>query len=227
MNQYVGRILEFHLEPDGRRSVVIACPDKAVPAPGQYVLVHAPSDPDALLAEPLFLRRRTEDGFHAAPLDTPISPFWDIGTALSLRGPQGSGFELPGVARNLALVALGNTIARLLPLLETGSNAALFTDLAVRDLPTHVEIQPASVFADASNWADFIAADLPLEALEKHRNQFAGLRAPAQLLITTPMPCGGLADCGVCAVRSTRRKQHLLCIDGPVVAVQRLVQATR
>jgi len=30
------------------------------------------------------------------------------------------------------------------------------------------------------------------------------------------MPCGGLADCGICAVEGKGRKQLLVCVDGPV-----------
>ena len=220
MNQYVGRILEFRLEADGRRSAVIACPEKAVPAPGQYVLAHAPSDPNSLLAEPLFLQQKSSAGFHAAPSDTPFSPFWEIGAELSLRGPAGNGFTPPGQLRNLALVALGNTAARLLPLLETAENAALFTDLPFHNLPTKVEIQPAAAYGDASPWADFVAVDVPLLSLDQHRNQLAALRPPVQLLITTPMPCAGLAECGVCAVQGRKRSQLLLCVDGPVISNQ-------
>ena len=37
----------------------------------------------------------------------------------------------------------------------------------------------------------------------------------AQALVRTPMPCGALADCGVCTVR-TSRGPKLACKDGPV-----------
>ncbi len=222
MNQYVGKVLEFHLEPDGRRSVLIGCPQNAVPAPGQYVIVHAPADPDALLAEPVFLNRKTDDGFLAAPLDHSLSPFWQLGEELALRGPLGKGFQLPAALRNLALVAMGNTADRLLPLLNTADNAALFTDLPLRELPLHVEVQPLSAVSDASNWADFIAIDIPLSALDQVQPLLSGQRAPVQLLITTEMPCSGLADCGVCALKGARGKTMLICIDGPVIASQRV-----
>jgi hypothetical protein len=34
-------------------------------------------------------------------------------------------------------------------------------------------------------------------------------------LITVPMPCGGMGDCGVCNVM-TKKGPRLVCKDGPV-----------
>lgn len=201
---------------------MVDCDSRAVPAAGQYVLAHAPADQDAMLAEPLFLQRKTNNGFLAAPLDTPLSPYWHLGSELSIRGQAGKGFQLPANLRNLALAAFGNTTARLLPLLNEAENAALFTDLPVRDLPMHVEIQPLSAMATAAGWADFIAMDVPLGRIQQAKQATQGLHAPSQLLVTTPMPCGGIADCGVCALTTHARKPLLLCVDGPVIPGERL-----
>ena len=40
----------------------------------------------------------------------------------------------------------------------------------------------------------------------------------AQVLVRTPLPCGGIAACGVCAVHLTgsSRDYRLACKDGPV-----------
>jgi dihydroorotate dehydrogenase electron transfer subunit len=46
------------------------------------------------------------------------------------------------------------------------------------------------------------------------RNQL-GAGSEAQVLIHTPVPCGGVADCGVCAV-TLRSGWKLACQDGPV-----------
>ena len=43
----------------------------------------------------------------------------------------------------------------------------------------------------------------------------------AQALIVTPMPCGGIAECGVCAV-TVRRGWKMACKDGPVFDLKEL-----
>jgi dihydroorotate dehydrogenase electron transfer subunit len=81
-----------------------------------------------------------------------------------------------------------------------------------------------SALPELLNWADFIAIDLPLATLPDLRSRLglnAGvdrhlhLHCPAQALVLSPMPCGGLAECGVCAVPSPRGWK-LACDDGPV-----------
>jgi dihydroorotate dehydrogenase electron transfer subunit len=47
-----------------------------------------------------------------------------------------------------------------------------------------------------------------------HASQRTALRE-AQILIHTPVPCGGVAECGVCAVTS-KSGWKLACRDGPV-----------
>jgi len=37
----------------------------------------------------------------------------------------------------------------------------------------------------------------------------------AQVLVRTPVPCGGIAECGVCAV-TLKSEWKLACKDGPV-----------
>ncbi|MCK6583281.1 MAG: hypothetical protein L6Q49_09310 [Anaerolineales bacterium] len=43
----------------------------------------------------------------------------------------------------------------------------------------------------------------------------AAVRMEAQILIRAPMPCGGIADCGVCAL-TIRHDMRLICKEGPV-----------
>lgn len=231
MQNYVGNVSEFQLTPEGRRAAHIACPAKAIPAPGQYLLAHAPDDTDAPLAEVLFPLERSATSFIAAP---PIPPTWQLGTTLHLRGPLGKGFRLPGQIRNLALVALNETISRLLPLLPLADNVALFTSspshlfTASPFLPTSLEINPLTDLPAALRWADFLALDLPLARLSSlpkllglSKDRY--LPCPAQALIITPMPCGGIADCGVCAVGDARR-YWLACKDGPVFDLKDLMK---
>jgi Iron-sulfur cluster binding domain of dihydroorotate dehydrogenase B len=225
MRLHTARVTEIQLDAAGL-AAWIECPPAAIPRPGQYVLAHDPKDQSASLAIPLFPAEFSPGGFLAAP---PIPPFWTPGTGLSLRGPLGRGFTLPSNCRRIALVALGDSATRLAPLIPValGQEAALalFSDAPLPAwLPSAVEAYPLSALPELLPWADFIAIDLPLAALpDLHPRLGLGssadhdprLHCPAQALVFSPMPCGGLAECGVCAVPA-RRGWKLVCIDGPV-----------
>lgn len=223
MTPNLGKVSEFRLEPDGRRSVRIGCDVRSIPAAGKYVLADLPTDQDALLPAPLFAQEIYPDGFLAAPDERPLPPSWEIGAVLRLRGPLGRGFDLPGVTRNLALAAIGDTPARLLPLVGRAGSTALFTDLPVPDLPTRVEVQPLAALPEALGWADFLAVDIPLERIGELA-AILGQRSPAsgQALVHAQMPCGGLAECGVCTLKIGRRSV-LLCVEGPVVGLAKVM----
>lgn len=228
MQNYVGSVLELQLGANGQKTVRITCPEKMIPAPGQYLLAHAPGDTDASLTEVLFPIERNFTDFVAA---LSPSPSWQPGTTLHLRGPLGKGFHLPGNIRNLALASLSDNPSRLLPLLSLSDNPALFTSspspLFSLSLPSFLEISPLSDLPDALQWADFLAFDIPIGRLPDLR-KLLGLRearylaCPAQGLVLTPMPCGGIADCGVCAIGQWQRYQ-LVCKDGPVFDIKDII----
>ena len=71
-------------------------------------------------------------------------------------------------------------------------------------------------------WADYAAIDVKRDSLEALREGLVErdqLRTnSAQALVRTPMPCSGLAECGVCAV-TVRRGWKLACKDGPVLGL--------
>jgi dihydroorotate dehydrogenase electron transfer subunit len=149
---------------------------------------------------------------------------------LELHGPLGKGFSLPENARRVALIGLAETPARLLPLANLAVNrqiaAALFTDAPLTGLPAALEIQTLAALPEALSWADFIAIDLTLQALPELRH-YLGLGTvdllpcPAQALVMTPIPCGGIAECGACAVPA-HRGWKLACRDGPVFNLNEL-----
>ena len=91
---------------------------------------------------------------------------------------------------------------------------------APESLPDDVEVQPLSALPDILEWADYLAFDVARENLQQlkeqpgKRNQWAA-RTGAQVLIRTPVPCGGIADCGVCAV-TLKSAWRLACKEGPV-----------
>jgi dihydroorotate dehydrogenase electron transfer subunit len=138
---------------------------------------------------------------------------------------------MPERALHLALIALGKTPARLLPfaaqaLNRSKTNVALFTDASLPWLPAALEVQRLQNIPEALAWADFLAIDIPLQSLADLRPTLGlgtGERppCPGELLIETPMPCGGLAGCGACAVTS-RRGWKLACKDGPVFGINEI-----
>jgi hypothetical protein len=112
--------------------------------------------------------------------------------------------------------------------LQMGCEVALFSELPFpAGLPPDVEMHPLPELQRALPWMDFLAVDLPLEELGLFRSRLGlspELRfpCPVQALVYAPMPCGGAADCGVCAAPA-RRGWVLLCVDGPVIDLARLV----
>jgi hypothetical protein len=226
MRQATGELVEITLENEliGGR---LLCLQNLVPAPGQYLLAHDPAL-DAPLAAPIFSAGAAPGGFLIAP---PIPPGWRPGVSLSLYGPLGRGFSLPASARCVALVALGETIARLNPLLaaalEGGASIVLVSELILSGLPPEVEVQSVSALPEVAKWADYLAFDLPRESLPWLREMVGidGKRRPeikAEALVLTPMPCGGMAECGVCAI-TARRGWKMACKDGPVFDLNEII----
>jgi hypothetical protein len=188
------------------------------PAPGQYLLT---CDDDHMLPLSLFSAGITSRSFLIAP---PIPARWQPGTTVELRGPFGKGLQLPKKNQRLMLVILSETIQRILPVgilaLKQDTSITLFTDAPLPSLPPSIEAYPLSLIPENLQWPDFIIVDLPIASLLDWRQKFGlaqdePLPCPGQALVMSPMPCGGLSDCGVCAI-SFRRSWKLCCKDGPV-----------
>lgn len=209
-----GQLTEIYL--DSRTQIL--CPPGLIPAPGQYLLAHASGTNDPL-AVPVFFSDSAPNGFRAAPY-LPLS--WTPGTQLNLRGPLGHGFSLPAAARKVALIAFDESPERLrglIPLaLKQGAEVVLVSDVAAHDLPEAVEIQPLQALQDIYQWADYAAFDAARENLPQLGKMFgAGNQAQAQgqVLVRAPMPCGAIAECGVCSI-TIRHEWKMICKDGPV-----------
>jgi Iron-sulfur cluster binding domain of dihydroorotate dehydrogenase B len=227
MGHYSGRVTEIRLEAGKNTEAWITCPAEAIPSAGQYMLVYAPADSDAALGTPVFAGESSGQGFWAAQ---PFPAAWGPGTSLHLHGPLGHGFDLPKNLQRLGLVALGETVSRLMPLVQQAalSNCAmtLFADLPLPSIPSSLEVYPLASLADALDWPDFLALDLPLQRLPELRTVFgigneAWLPWQGQALVWTPMPCAGMAQCGACAVPA-RRGWKLACEEGPVFDLKAL-----
>lgn len=228
-------LVETRLESDGAISGRITCPPGLRPDPGQYLLAHGIGQNESLPAA-LFAARAlslTAAGEVAAgelSLAPPLPLHWTPGMRLAVRGPLGRGFHLPPLARRVALVGLGVAPYRLLPLadlaLAQGAAVALYTRWLPASLPAEVEVLSLESLAEAPAWADYLAAELAPGGLAALRNRL-GLSAlsvlpiAAQALLDVAMPCGGVAECGLCAVKTRarsggRRGWKPACKEGPV-----------
>lgn len=218
-----GNLREIFLDGSAR----IECPPELIPAPGQYLLAHA-SASDSPVADPVFFSISSPNGFVAA---APIPHVWTPGTSLNLRGPLGHGFSIPVPARKIALLAFDDSPARLqglIPLaLKQGAEVVLLSDSPVNNLPEVVEVQPLQATQEILHWADFAAIDAARENLNQLREMMgqgnqARARCEAQVLVRTQMPCGALAECGVCAV-VVHHQWKMTCKDGPVFDWKELI----
>ena len=221
-----GEISELWLSPTGQVGGKIACTPAIQLSPGQYVLasiapVNTSDWSGDALSTAVFAYGSSNASLLAAP---PLPKTWQVGTHLSLRGPYGKGFHFPSGAQKVALAALDANPYRLEGLIHQAllhqAEVTLYCSFIPADLPVAVEILPLDLLPDALRWADFLAIEtsLPgLKALPARLKLTAGQAAscPTQVLVAANMPCGGMAECGVCSVR-TRRGWRLACQDGPV-----------
>lgn len=220
MHSAKGKVVETILE-DGQPYVRIACPQALIPVPGQYLLAGDASD--SPLPVPLIHTESDAESFLSA---LPEAVTWTPGQDVFLRGPLGKGFELPASARRVALVAYDDSPVRLRgliqPALRQGAAVVLVSDFSAGNIPDEVEIQPRSALGEVAAWADYAAFDVARENLFEFRERLGALKQAqvwreAEIFIRMPVPCGGIADCGVCAV-SLKSGWKLGCKEGPVFA---------
>ena len=219
-----GKLEEIYLDGSAR----IACPPELTPAPGQYLLAHADGS-DSPLPVPVFSSLpSSQGGFRSAPA---LPASWRPGQSLHLRGPIGHGFTIPTAARKIALVAFDDSPACLLGLLTSAlkqqAEVVVICNSATEDLPEIVEVQPLKALPDALQWAEYAAMDVSRENLNQLKDRLAGkeqitAKIEAQVLIRAPMPCGALAECGVCAL-PIHHDWKMICKDGPVFELRDLL----
>lgn len=223
MKTATGSIEEIFLDGSAR----ITCPPELIPAPGQYLLAHAAAS-DSPLAIPLFSSLAALHGFRSAPT---VPAHWRPGDLLHVRGPIGHGFVLPTSVRKLALVAFDDSPSRLLGLiplaLKQSAEIVLVSDSPATDLPEIVEVQPLRALMDVLQWADYSALDIDRENLSQLKERLEAnpqvtAKCEAQVLVRALMPCGALADCGVCAL-ILHHEWKMICREGPVFGLRELL----
>lgn len=229
MQTYLARISEICLDVNQEPCVWVECEPKAIPPAGRYMMAWSPDDADASLSVPIFASEYSQQGFLTA---SPVPAHWQPGMSLSLTGPCGHGFDVPAGVNRLAIAIFGHTAARLLPVIlsKTGRerSIALFANCKLPTMPAEVEINPLDTLPVILNWADFLVCDVPLEFLDKFLAKMKlpepenKLAIPGQVLVSTEMPCGGVAECGACSILVARSYQFV-CKDGPVFDLQELL----
>jgi len=210
----------------GRHAARVACAPGVIPAPGQYVLTRCQSDVEDALAFPVFSAGSCPGGFYAAP---PLPVDWRPGTQIDIRGPLGKGFQLPLRARFVALAVFNQHPARLLALAEQAlaqnAGVVVLMESIPDGLPAAIEVAPLAALRETLGWADYAAFDLPRPALAGvlYEVREAAYSGDGQALVETALPCGGMGECGVCAVQ-LRKGHRLACKDGPVFDLKTLME---
>jgi NAD(P)H-flavin reductase len=231
---YKGRIVEILLEGYQNAAAILACSKQAVPKAGEYLQAYSPTDPLEVVATSLFSSGDVEvqsnsDEFVSLPITGSLPESWLPGTQVLLRGPFGNGFNPPKRACRIALVALETNPGRLIPLISAatgqGAEVALFSESDQVSLPLTVELQKLRDLSKGLRWADYLAADVNLKNIQLMETL---PRIPtsliSEILISAPMPCGGMAKCGICSLH-TRKGSKLACEDGPVFNLREIVPA--
>ncbi len=226
-----GRVDETYI--NGWRAARIDCPSALIPAPGQYLLAQALNQANAPIPAPVYLAASSPKGFYAA---NPYPVAWHPGTTLALKGPLGHGFSMPPAARKVLLASWSQSPGRVLALLEAcrrqKAEIVWISATPLEQIPLSVEILPPAALPQAAQWADYAALDIPHSQLGQTFTNPLWLDAQpflagyAQIFLETPVSCGGIAECGVCAVRA-QQGLRLACKDGPVFNLSEIVNVPR
>lgn len=226
MNATQARIREIFLHA-GSTGVRIETANPLRPIPGQYLLASG-SSLHQVLPVALFVDSAQGTDLTAFPA-LPVE--WTPGMEISLRGPLGNGFHPPMAVHHLALVDLSDHHGRrLLGVAEMRecetAEVVLLSNNQPEELPVEIEFLPLSALSEVIGWSDYLAVELSLQQMKTLRD-LAGIRTNqefptfAEALIETPMICGGVASCGVCAVR-VRGQWALACKEGPVFRIHQI-----
>ncbi len=226
MSNFSSIIHEIRLESFGT-ALVVDIPRINLPKAGQYYQAYAPEWKEAA-AVALFPCGLIpgETLLHG---DIPAN--WGAGTNIHLRGPLGKGFQLPVNAGRVALAAWQAPAISLRPLigaaLTQGAAVVVYAAASGPDLPADVEASPIEQLHDSLDWASYLAVETQLKDLPALAQMLAVKpghigKCNIEVHVRTPLVCGGLASCGVCAVPLHKGGYTLACKDGPVFRWEKL-----
>jgi len=210
----------------GLTAMTLKTEQPLVHVPGQYLAASSSTDQDDQIPHSLFIEQSMENEISIC---SPAPQKWYPGQEITFRGPLGNGFRVPKILNHLALIGLDEHPGRLMTLVNVVSNQNVDIVIAgdfisnpviIRDIPATAELTKLDHLDDLFNWADYIAMDVPLSRIQELgeilcRPSAQLRRGDIQVLVYTSMPCAGIAECGICAVK-TIKGYKLACQDGPV-----------
>jgi hypothetical protein len=220
MSTFSSIIHEIRLEGFGT-ALLLDIPKTYLPKAGQYYQAFAPelSEAAALALFPCGMMPG-ETLLHG---DIPLT--WGAGTNLQLRGPLGKGFNIPASAGRVVLAAWQTPAVSLRPLigaaLAQGAAVVVYGSDTSPDLPADVEANPLDQLPEALDWASYLAVETQRQDLPALAEMLAVKpghigKCNIEVHVRTPLVCGGVASCGVCAVPLHKGGYGLACKDGPV-----------
>ncbi len=215
------------------RAGILDIPEQYWPDPGQYLPCQRIDGFSGQLTTQLFQIISNESILSLSPL--PES--WQPGDQLLIVSPQGKGFSLPGEARRVALLPYKVPPTRLLVLVKQAvsqnASISLFcetipTGEIMNRLPSIVEVNPTNALLENLDWPDFLAVDIARDDLEDLSGLFnqETSNIDGQVLVRAQMPCRGLGECGVCAIKTTKGLRYT-CSDGPVFPLKELLHVAQ
>ncbi len=210
----------------GLPAITIKIEQPLVFTPGQYLAASSKSEQDVQIPLSLFMESSADNEIS---IGSPAPPNWYPGHEIVFRGPLGHGFALPMMLKRLALIGFDDHPGRLMALVNTAHNQNVDIVMAgdfisnpvvTCDIPANVELAKLENLDDLFSWADFIAVDVPSFRIQElsrilQTTSTKVTRGDMQVLMHTSMPCAGIAECGICAVK-TVKGYKLACQDGPV-----------
>ena len=231
MKRLSATLAEIWQTPAGHAGKVYT-PELKQADPGQYFQAWREGE-QSLLPGIVFPTSLASNG--SIDLDQ-IPPSWYPGDRLVLWGPLGHGFSLPSGVNLVFIVSSKPDISRLKPVAELAIAKGLSVSLFVEKfepgywhngLPAAIEIQALSDLSGGVSQPGFFAAEVDASnhpsVSELVSRQIPKIlhQCQGQVLVRTAMPCIGIAECGVCAIK-TKKGWRYACKDGPVFSFEDL-----
>jgi len=215
---------------DGLSQISLICKNPVSFVPGQYIALWVNGQPESLPYTP-FIQSSSGNILTLTPDELPA---WQPGQILGWRGPLGAACRLPENMRKLALYSRADHPGPLMPFIQSGIQGGMDTVYCSSQstgysawLPSHIEWEDHSRLAEIASWADMLIACLPRQTLSEELEKLSNLPASVKpdriyILVVSPMPCNGIAQCGVCDIRLRHKAIHI-CQDGPLFPLKDLI----